>query len=279
MAKGKAAAYGAHAGLNDDLFLSIEQDEQGNLGLGIFIQDSTTPVVDYYFTQPINFYTIPNPTILDVRTCPVDPGHGIVVDNMVEMYEDQNFSQFQVLAVNGDIITLDSAMDKVYTSAAICQVGSRELLVDGSTVPQVFSIRPTPGMVWDIARIIMVIKSGGGQDFSTFGNAPELENGCLLRQNNGVQHNIFNFKSNGEFINRSSEHSFQSKIGGGVFGFNARTTFAGQNTRGVALRLVGADNDQLEIIIQDDLTDPSGPSANLSFHMIAQGHVSQEDLP
>ena len=48
----------------------------------------------------------------------------------------------------------------------------------------------------------------------------------------------------------------------------SRRTFGGQNKNGIVIRLKGDDNDELQAIIQDDLTDLD------HFHVIAQGHVT-----
>ena len=106
-------------------------------------------------------------------------------------------------------------------------------------------------------------------DFSLFGGATALSKGCLLRvkQANGSFNNLFIWATNGEFTIRSLDSIFQAKVGGGEHSFVARSTFGGQHKRGVVVRLEGLKGEELQVVIQDDLT-----LGNSLVTMIAQGH-------
>ena len=112
------------------------------------------------------------------------------------------------------------------------------------------------GQSGDINGIRFSIQSSNSMDFSTFGSAPDLSVGCLLRvkRSNGAFINVFNFKSNGAFANRAFEHYFQSKIGGGLYSFIAKGEFNGQDNNGVVVRLDGDLGEELQIVVQDDLS-------------------------
>lgn len=77
---------------------------------------------------------------------------------------------------------------------------------------------------------------------------PPLTRGCLLRvkKPTGDFVNLFNWKTNGGFIIRSFDHSFQEKVG-------------------------VVPNEELQIVIQDDLS-----SGLAEFLALAQGHELQE---
>lgn len=267
----RQAAYGGHPALNDDLFHSIEADAQGNRGLGVFVMDQTTPTVDRYLTQLLNIVTLAAPTVVDTFTISLVAGHNVVAGDMINIQEGSSFSQFEALSEAADVVTLDAQMDKVYTTDATVERGNRSMLVNGSVTPVVFGLRPISTLVWDITRAIAVIESTTAQDFSTFGNQSALTRGCLFRCHNGQDVNLFNYKTNGDIINRSFDHDFQTKSGGGLFGFTVRSTWSGNDKRGVALRLVGADDDEFQHIIQDNLS-----SGTAKFNVIAQGHVAEE---
>ena len=113
--------------------------------------------------------------------------------------------------------------------------------------PGVYIIKPIPGQFWDITRVIFIIESAANNmDFTEFGSIAALTNGCVLRKKDGVIQNVFNWKTNGEFINHSFDHSFQAKTGGGGSGFVSRSSFAGPSKRGVTIRLNGDDGDELQ---------------------------------
>jgi hypothetical protein len=122
-----------------------------------------------------------------------------------------------------------------------------------------------------MTRIILNFIDNMAMDFTSFGSLAELPNGVTLRykQADGTFINHFNFRSNGELIERSFDHIFQSKVGGGSFGFVARSTWAGQDKRGVTIRLDGALGEEFQLVVQDDLT------ALDLLRVVGQGHIVQ----
>ena len=104
-------------------------------------------------------------------------------------------------------------------------------------------------------------------DSAKFGGISALANGVVLRKVDGVYHNIFNIKTNGDFALRSFDVAYDDKAPAGSYGFRCRTTFAGQSKRGVTIRLNGTSGDELQILNQDSL------GALSHFNAIVQGHV------
>lgn len=246
----------------------------GNIGAAVFIQDQTTNSVDLMFHNILASVTLSTKTVVGLSTVEMTSGHGFSSGEGIGFYEGEFFSQFTVLSVATDTLTLDSAMDKVYTTAANVDRQSYNLKVDGSSTPVVFHVGPHSGQKWDITRVILVMEStANAMDYTGFGPLSPISNGCVVRKSDGVINNVFNWKTNGDFVNRSSIHSFESKTGGGGSGFMAMTTFAGQNNRGVTVRLDGNKNDEIQTLVQDDLV--TGATALTKFQMIAQGHVVQ----
>lgn len=246
-------------------------DMNGVKGLQTFEQDKTAPIIDWKFHRNLQTVSLASDTVLDATTIAFSPGHGFVVGNTICILEGQNASQFAVLAVNVNVITIDSPMDKVYTAAGTTVVRhSFDMRVAGSLAsPAVFSMKPIPGQVWHISRVIFVIESSANSmDFTEFGSQPALTNGCVLRKKNGDRQNIFNWKSNGELINRSFDAIFQEKTGGGGSGFVCESSFGGKENRNTIIRLDGDNGDDLQVLVQDDLTD----SSFLKIFMVAQGY-------
>jgi hypothetical protein len=133
------------------------------------------------------------------------------------------------------------------------------------------------GQSGDIVRVILVITSSADQDFQTFGSDPALQNGLMVRikRQSGDYRNIFNWKNNGEFQQRSFDANYQTNKGGSVRAFTSRRTFGGQSKNGVVIRLDGDLGEELQVVIPDDLVTAS---TNLTIKMFAQGHELQETL-
>ena len=241
------------------------------LNADVNIQEQTTEVIDLFLHRTLNLFTIASSTIINTNTFEADPGHLIVAGNTLCFLEGKNFSQFTVLDVTTNTITVDSPFDKVYTTSGTYQHHTPNMSVDGSITPQVYFIKPIPGIKYDITRIVIVIEDELNMDFSTFGSIPGgITNGCVLRKKDGFFKNLFNWKTNGDFISRSFDFGFQTNIGNNLRAFTARTTYSGQSKRGVVIRLDGDLGDELQVIIQDDL------SSQTRIIMIAQGHIVED---
>lgn len=187
--------------------------------------------------------------------------------------------QTEVVSVNVNDITIDQPVNRVYTTTnSDLFASSKDLLVDGSVTPQVFSILPLPDQSGDMVRIIIEIRgsSGGDMDFTTFGSETALTNGCVMRvkRADGTFRNLFNFKSNSDFFEQGFDHSFLAPLqGNSIAGFTARVSWGGQSKHGVVIRIDGALQEELQVVIQDDLT-----GGNTRFHLTAQGHELQSEV-
>lgn len=248
---------------------SMETSAEGNTGVKIFIQDQTTGAIDLYFHRELNTVTLASDSVVDAKTVTLNSGHGAATGNYLEFSEGEHVSQFEILGVATDVITLDVLMDHVYTSSASIQLSTVDMDVNGSVTPVIFQIDPIVGQEWDIVRIILVIEDDSAMDFSLFGSIAAVPNGVLFRRIDGSQDNQFSWKTNGDIINRCFDNDFQTNIGNNFRGFTVRCTYGGQSKRGVTLRLIGSEGDQLQIVIQDDLTTLS------KVRVIAQGHKVQ----
>lgn len=259
---------------------AFEVSDRGTTGLGVFIQDQTTPVLTVPFLKNRTTVTLASDTVIDSRTITLTAGHGVVDGEVIELADNtaMKFMQSQVIigGVAGDVITLDQPVNRVYTVAgSTVLASSKDLLVDGSVTPQIFSVLPLPNQAGDMVRIIIEMRgtNNSAMDFTTFGSAAELLNGCVLRVKNsdGTFKNEFNFKSNSDFIEQGYDNIFLEPKGGNTkTGFVSRVTWGGQSKHGVVIRLDGSLGEGLELVIQDDLT-----VGNTRFHLTAQGHELQ----
>lgn len=242
--------------------------------LDVSVQDQTSQVVDLHLMNVLASVTLANPVSVDDLTIDLEAGHGFVAaaGETICLQEGSNFYQAEVLSVATNEITVDTPVDSAFTVAATAQRGSNLLNVDGSSTPVVFRVSPQnlTGIQWDIVRIIFQITDDVAMDDGKFGGIAALTNGIVVRAKDGNTKNIFNAKSNGELASHMYDVVYSDKAPAGEYGLRARRTFGGQSKNGVVIRLVGSDSDELQVLVQDNL------SALLTFTAIAQGHIVEE---
>ena len=252
-----------------------DPDGDGVGGADVYIQDQHTDILDFFLMNIQGTFTPLSDTVINTRVFTASPGHGISIGDTINFYEGVKFSQFLVLDVVGDVITIDSPFDLAYTPASTNSRGIVNMNVNGSVTPVVFSIGPIPPTApatknqWDVTRFMFVIQDGSSMDSSMFGTiSGGLTNGIVIRQKNGFYKNYFNVKTNGDWGLRAYDMSFDDRAGGGgSYFFRARRTFAGPSKTGVTIRIKGEDSDFFEIVIQDDLTSLEDVVS------VTQGHV------
>lgn len=259
-----------------DVNMPVETSARGDVGLAVNIQDQTTPVLSVPFLRERTGAVLSANLNVGDRIVNLVAGHGAVVGDIIELgvTGSQFFLQSRVLAVNTNALTIDQPVNYPYTTVDTTVILSTDnMLVDGSSTPVIFSIKPSPGQLGDVVRMISKIISSSAMDFETFGSGPALTNGCVLRVLNGDGNytNIFNFKTNADLITQGFDHSFLENIGQNNRAFTNRITWGGQNKHGVVIRLDGDLGEELQIVIQDNLTT----SGNTQFTMRIQGHTTQ----
>lgn len=264
--------------VDSEFIKAFETSDRGTTGLGVFVQDQTTPVLTAPFVKERAAVTLAADTVIDSRTITLTAGHGAVAGEVIELADTASgqFMQSDIVSVSVNMITLDQPVNRVYTVAGSTIVRStKDMIVNGSVTPQVFSVLPLPSQSGDMVRIIVEIrgKAGGSMDFTTFGTEAPLVNGCVVRVKNadGTFRNLFNFKSNSDFFEQGFSHAFlDPKQGNSIAGFTSRVTWGGQSNHGVVIRLDGSLGEELQIVIQDNLV-----GGNTRFHLTAQGHELQ----
>ena len=250
----------------------IEVSNRGTSGLAVFVQDQTTEALTIPFLLNKGNFTLDGDTTRDTRFFDASPGHLIIPGDIVELFDASTFMQARVLNVVLDAIELDIPINHVYSGGLTGTRATDDLRVNGSITPQVFKILPSAGQSGDMTRVILRMESSSSMDFTKFGSLAPLDVGCVLRikRPNGDFRNQFNFKTNGDFIEKCYDNNPQSKSGGGGFGMVFRLTYAGQGKHGVAIRLDGEFGEEWQIVIQDDLT-----TGFTKLGMSAGGHELQ----
>lgn len=246
-------------------------------GLGpqdVNVQDQTTPAVIGKFNNVQGGSVTDTATVINAYTITILDATDFIVGTYVVMYStviDRYYLGY-VLEILGNVLTMDTPIDAVYPVGSIVGAAVTNMNVDGSGTPVVFGLRGAPvenplNLTFDITRIIFSCITDSPCDLSTFGNLPKLLRGLVLRKRDGDYYNIFNCKSNGDIDGITLDLKIYAALNPaqGQDGFTARLTFAGQDKIGVVQRL--AEGEDLEFLVQDDLTDIT------LLEVVAEGHI------
>lgn len=254
--------------------LPTETSERGQSGSSVFVRDQTTPLLSLPFLRERLSTTLASDATADGlnRDITLTSGHSTQVGEIIELADNNSnvFMQATVTGVALDVITLDAPINFPYLAASsVVVVSSDDMNVDGLSTPQVFRVAPLPEQAGDMVRVIFEMRDNVAMDFDTFGGLAGLLNGIVIRIKlaDGTYKNLHNFKSNGDIGEACYDISYQENNGGGTRGFLARLTW---EKFGAVIRLDGNLNEELQVVIQDDLT------GLLRFHMTVQGHELQE---
>lgn len=256
---------------------SFEVDSRGNTALGVWVQDQTTTPFNVPFLKRKETTTIAADVAIDDRVVTLPGGHTAVVGDILELTDNATgiFVQSRILSIATNDLTLDQPINFAYTAAGTTAIiSSDEILVDGSSTPQIFALAPITNQVGDIVHLILEIEGNGGMDATTLGADPALTNGCVFRIKNsaGGYHNLFNFRSNGDLIHHAFNHQYLlPKEGNTVKSIVTQLRFGGQSEHGVVVRLDGSLNEELQLVIQDNLTT----GLNIRFKLTGVGHLVQ----
>ncbi|MCJ2534245.1 MAG: hypothetical protein LN364_03310 [Candidatus Thermoplasmatota archaeon] len=179
----------------------------------------------------------------------------------------------RITAIATNLLSLDRRLDKDH------EIGDEitKSIIDlaGTTVagtmatPHIFEIIPEPTEVLDIYRMLISMTHDSAGDLSRFGNLTALTNGLMVRtKKNDTYSTWSNWKRSADMKTDMYDVSFDDRAGGGgLYSTSARLSFF---KTGGLLRIDGATNDRLEILVQDDIRD-------LDFFGIkVQGHFDNK---
>lgn len=256
-----------------------------NDAIDISVQDQTTAPLDFYFVK-INGV----PTTLDGAITTVDPttfvyafdvadATNFAAGDRVGIFEDSTAERYffaEILDVTNETITVDTPLDFNFSDGVTVASFDRNMNVDGSSTPQIFQVEvgPTSALSIDLNRIMYQMKTSIAPTLALFGDLAGLTNGIVLRTvraaDDSIQ-NIWTIKDNAQLVLHAFDLTFYSVTGQGQDGLASRSTFNGQDKRGVAVRL--EPGDKLQLVIQDNLLAAQSSAQITEFFLMAQGHV------
>lgn len=232
-------------------------------------RDQTTEDLSFFLVRQLDTFTIDTNRALDdyafsVTTTGVAP----VAGNMACFKEGTKFLQAEILSVtpitgNQYTITIDKPLNYAYTTAAVGELGNKNLGsgTSAATLASPIKFRCGPsgmatGVQWDICRMIIVCDDATAfDDWTEFGNLATLTNGLMLRVENagGRRETIGVYKSNLDLASDAYDADlFALGPTGGAM--KVRMSFNGNDKRGVVKRLVADDSDEFCMYVRDDIT-------------------------
>jgi hypothetical protein len=220
--------------------------------------------VDQYFVQSNGAPTaLTIPAVKDEYTITVDTPGIFSIGDLVYLTHPSNFYTAEVLNVAGSVLTLDNPLTFAFPiSPTNVSSFSREMTVDGSVTPQIFSIEGpgASGVTLNTVRLIMTCLTASAVDLSKFGDiVGGLTRGCVLRgvpnPSSGAEASInWNVKTNADLAALAYDWDPRAATNPaqGQDGFKWRYTWGGKDKHDAAPFLnVG---DRIDYIIQDNLT-------------------------
>jgi hypothetical protein len=241
-----------------------------NNAISVDVANKDSDIVDVFMCTTKNMGNLlALDTSVEDTLITLTAGHGTIIGDTISLKEGICYYQGLATNVVGNDITLDTPLDHAFTAATttVC-IGNINLAQNGSLVSPIIAFASPPNStIWDVTRILFTIQDNVVMDNGKFGGIAALTNGIVLRKKDSIYKNIFNVKTNGDFAERAYDIAYDSKAPAGEYGFRCRRTFGGAEKNGSVIRLHGAGNDEIQIIIQDDL------SALTHLHAVIQGHV------
>jgi len=228
-------------------------------------------MVNKYLTQhTVTETTLAVATVMNDYEIEVVSSAGFVINDYIHI--NTTFVETthpKIVDITGNILLLDRRLDGVHNigDPVVKTIIDMALAGQVGTIaaPQEYVMGPPPGEIWHLTRILFSIVHSSAGDLGLFGNIAALTNGLLIRARiNGQYGTLTNWKTNADMKTDMHDIDFDTRSGGqGNYGTSGRGTFT---ETGAIMRLDGDTNDQLEIYIQDDITDLG------FFAMKGQGH-------
>lgn len=247
---------------------AIKTDDNG--ALDVYIQDQTTPIVNAILHRDLETLSLAANTVISSKDITVGAGHSTVAGNLITIRQNTKFYQGLVTNVVLNTITLDTPLDKVFTTTATITRGNPNMNVDGSGTSLYYYAKPPSDISWDITQLVLYIIDDAAMDDTTFGGiGGGITNGVVLRKHNTVYDNIGNAKKHGDLKAQGCNIVYATKVGGGEYSMQSVCEFGGQGNAGVVVRLSGPLGEEIQAIVQDNLSAITQVTAVVIGHVVS----------
>lgn len=242
----------------------------GGQPLDVSRQSNISPWNDFYFVQANGSPTalaaaVPDPSLSPSRLLTVNSIANISIGDWLGVFSGTEGSEryywAEVMDINGLVLTMQALIDYPFDVGSTVISTTKNMAVDGSVTPQVFSIQAGGGsgdLAIDISRVMMACLTLDTVDLSTFGDiAGGLIYGIYLRvKENGVYRNKMIAKTNFDLAKFAYDWQpfAKSRPNEGQDGFNWRFSLGGEDKHDSFSRVEGGNIGTLQWVIQDDLT-------------------------
>ena len=145
---------------------------------------------DYYLYNTAATPVITSPVSVGDEVINVDDTATVVGGHAITMYEGHTMFQSLVTAKTAGTISIAAPVDYAYTVGALVETGLWSMNVDGSTTPQIFSIKSPPEADICVHSINCSMLDASDMDDGRFGGMAALTNGALFRFIDGIEKNL-----------------------------------------------------------------------------------------
>lgn len=176
----------------------------------------------------------------------------------------------KIVSIVGNNVTIDSGVDIALINGSRVQQTSFNMAVDGSVTPQIFTMKPRGSEEIDMTRLLIQMIDDSAMDDGKFGGLTALTNGVHIRKNinNGSSYQTLAiWRANKDLKEDMFNVEYADKAPAGEFGLSGRWTLL---ESGSIIHLEASNNEWMELVIQDDLTDL------VDFQIKMQGHFEHE---
>ena len=213
--------------------------------------------------------TLTNPVSSGDVSFIVDSATGIIVGDELILRNDTHESahHLDVVGVSGTTVTVNRPIDKDYIAGdSVIEVSYALNSTAGTLVsPLSYKIEPLPGERFQITRLLITMLDQTAMDLAKFGGITALTNGVVIRGFiDGAYRTYTHWQANSDLADDMYDVNFPDKAPAGFYSLAGRWTFTNGQ---FVVDLDGDNNDYLEVLIQDDLTDLD------DFNIKGQGRI------
>lgn len=234
----------------------------------VAIQDQFSEIINLYMCNVKATTTLTTSYAKDVKIVVVTSATGAVIGDCINISENGRVFQSIVTGIATNTINIASPTDQAFTTAAIVCFAEWDFAQsNGSVTPVIHKICPPKGAMWDITKMNFNITDGTAMDDGLFGGITALTNGLIFRVVDGYTKQMSIISNNAGFREYGFNCQYNDKAPAGLYGFSGSLNI---KENGVVIRLNGDTNDELQIIVNDNLTTLT------KFAVVCQGHTVED---